>query len=295
MRRTLATLLACGLALVCARAAFAGDPTYTYQDLSKPPAPPKKATEIHANMTVGLTWLTGNAQSIGGSGTGLLSIRHYHNEFTFNGGFAYVESRFSKFGKGGPLTDTQVSAENWLIKGRYDRYFFDKNTVFVSFQSQGDKPSGYVYRLEPQAGYARLLFKSAKQLFRGELGYDYTYEHRVFGSNPRNVDYHSGRLFLYYENNLTPYAAFSEGLELLEAFNDLDTFRLNSLTSLSSVLYKNISLKLNFKLAFNNNPPPRPTNLVDPLTMQAFVPPPDDSHFDKVDTELDLVLAVTFL
>jgi hypothetical protein len=29
--------------------------------------------------------------------------------------------------------------------------------------------------------------------------------------------------------------------------------------------------------------------------MTAFVPPPDNSHFDKVDTQLDVVLAVTFL
>lgn len=297
MRTLTVTLLAVGLTLAAARPALAGDPAYTYKDVTKPPptVDVKKPTEIHANMTAGLVWVAGNAQSVGGSGTAALSIKHWDNQFSFNGGFAYVQSGFSKYGTGGPITDQKVSAENWLIKGRYDRYFLQKNTVFASFQSSGDKPSGYVYRLEPQAGYARLLYQSPKQLLRGEIGYDYTYEHRPFGTVPRNADYHSGRVFVYYENTFTPYASVSEGLEMLEAFNDLATFRLNSLTTLSTQVYKNISIKVNFKLMFNNNPPARPTNLVDPLTMAAFVPPSDNNHFDKVDTQLDVVLAVTFL
>jgi hypothetical protein len=247
-------------------------------------------------MSAGLVWLAGNSQSIGFSGSALVGVKHWNNQFELSGGGAYVKTRNSRYGKGGPLTDDTVSAENWLIRGRYDRYFFDKNTVFASFQSSGDRPAGYVYRIEPQAGYARLFFKSDHQLFRGELGYDYTYEHRVAGSVPRNIDYHSGRLFLFYENKFTPVATFSEGLEMLEAVNHPESFRLNSLTSLSSQIYKNISVKVNFTLHFNNDPALRPDPTeIDPATGMLYVLPADQTHFDKVDTQLDVVLAVTFL
>ena len=144
-------------------------------------------------------------------------------------------------------------------------------------------------------GYAR-VWKSPHQLLRGEIGYDYTFEHRVLQpmGAQRDFQYHSGRLFGYYENKFTPWASFTEGLEVLEAFNDLVGFRLNSVTTLSSQIYKNIALKVNFTLHFNNDPALRPVN-INPATMMPFVLPADDVRFEKVDTELDVVLAVTFL
>jgi len=289
------------LALCLALPAYADDPKYEYHDPANPTPPQPTTGHISwkANMTFGLVYVAGNAQSLGLSGTGLVSARRYHNEFTLSGGGAYVVTGVSKYGMGGPITDTTVSAANWGVKGRYDRYFLEKNTAYVSFQSSGDRPAGFIYRLEPQVGYARLFFKSPHQLLRGEIGYDYTYEHRVpqpMGAE-RNVQYHSGRLFGYYENKFTQYASFSEGLELLEAFNSLDSFRVNSVTSLSSQIYKNIALKVNFTLHFNNTPAlrPSPTN-IDPAT--GVVYPPymgDDAYFQKVDTQLDVVVAVTFL
>jgi hypothetical protein len=295
-----------GATLLFCNAARADEPKYEYKDVTAAPTvDEKKPTVWKASATLGLVWVAGNAQSLGFSGSFVGGVKHYNNEWTLNAAGAYVSSGTSKFGPGGPITDTVTSANNWLVKGRYDRYFFEKNTVFVSFQSSGDQPAGYIYRLEPQVGYARLFFKSVHQVFRGEIGYDYTFQHNVpppppadptQPTPPQDVQYQSGRLFLYYENKFSAYASFSEGLELLEAFNKLEGFRLNSITSLSSVIYKNISLKLNFKLNFNNDPPLRPApTMIDPLTMMPFVYTADQTNFGKVDTQLDLVLAITFL
>lgn len=277
--------------------AHADEPKYEYKDVTKPPEP-AKVTTWRANMTLGLVWVAGNAQSLGLSGTGLVGMRHVNDELSLTGGGAYVLSGVSKYGKGGPITSTDTSAENWNIKARYDRYFLTKNTAFVSFMSAGDRPAGFIYRLEPQAGYARLFWNSVHQMFRGEIGYDYTFEHRVLQpmGAPRDVDYHSGRLFLYYENKFTPLATFTEGIEMLEAFNHLQGFRINSLTTLSTQIYKNLSLKVNFTLHFNNDPALRPAPTeIDPTTGMTFVLPPDQTYFEKVDTQLDVVLAVTFL
>jgi len=294
MRPILVALLLCAAALP-ARAA--DEPKYEYKDVAAPPPPPVVKTSWKANMTFGLVYVDGNAHSLGLSGTGLLSARRWNNEWSLTGGGAYVVSGVSKYGMGGPLTDTTNSAANWFVKGRYDRYFLDKNTVFASLQGSGDRPAGFIYRIEPQVGYARLFFRSAHQLFRGEIGYDYTFEHRVLQpmGAQRDFDYHSGRLFVYYENKFTPFASFTEGLEMLEAFNHLEAFRLNSITTLSSTIYKNVALKLNFTLHYNNFPAlrPTPTSGIDPST--PFVYPDDQAHFGKVDTQLDVVVAVTFL
>ena len=293
MRRLILTCVVVAAMPAIARAA---DPKYEYKDVEKvPTVDVKKPTVWGANMTLGFTWVDGNAYSLGVTGTALLSVKHYHNELTFSGGGAYVYGGVSKYGTGGPITSKATIARNGIVKGRYDRYFLERNTVFASFQSSGDRFAGIWYRIEPQAGYSRLIFKSIHQLFRGEIGYDYTFEHQVGIPGKNNAQYHMARLFLFYENKFTTYAAFSEGLEILEGAqiqngNTENGFRLNSLTSLSSALYKNIALKLNFKLAFNNNPPLRPP-LTDPVTMMPF----DGGHFEKVDTQLDVVLAVTFL
>ena len=285
------------LAALPARAADPS-PSYEYKEVAAAPQQPVTGkTTWKANMTFGLTYVGGNAQSLGLSGTGLLSARRLNDEWTLTGGGAYALSGVSKYGMGGPITDTQESAANWLVKGRYDRYFLEKNTGYVSYQSSGDRPAGYIYRVEPQIGYARLFFKSPHQVFRGEIGYDYTFEHRVvqpMGAQ-RDFQYHSGRLFGYYENKFTPWASFTEGLEILEAFNRLQSFRVNSITTLSSTIYKNIALKVNFTLHFNNDPAlrPLPTMGIDPTT--PFVYPADQAYFSKVDTQLDVVLAVTFL
>jgi hypothetical protein len=287
-------------------AAHADDPKYEYKDPNAPPpVDTKKPTLFKANASVGLVWLEGNSRSIGLSASGLFSAKHWNNEFTLNVGGAYVHSWISAWGEGGPIYGRDKyglpnaveadSAANWLLKLRYDRYFLTKNTVFVSFQSSGNVPAGFDYRIEPQVGYARILFVSPRQMLRGEIGYDYTFEHRV-GDHPW-VDYHSARLFAYYENKFTPYATFSEALEMLEAFNTPESFRLNSLTTLSSQIWKNFSLKLNFTFNFNNDPPLRPKIKVVDITTSGvlYSAPPDQQHFEKFDTKLDLVLAITFL
>ncbi len=281
------------VSICAARPAVAGDPKYEYRD---PPKPEVKPWVYKANASLGLIWAAGNSQSIGVSGNALFGFRHFNDAFELFGQGAYVQTGSSSFGAGGPINTQTTSTELWLARARYDRFFFDKNTVFAAFQVSGDKPAGYWYRLEPQVGYARLLFKSIHQTLRTEIGYDYTREHQV-AFPPVFVDYHSLRAFIFYENKFTPYASFSEGCELLWAMNNIDSVRVNSLTSLSSTISKNVSLKLNFTVKFNNTPPPRPGNLMMPDGMGGMEPAMlgNNTTLDKVDTVLEAVVAVTFL
>ena len=46
----------------------------------------KKPTVWKANMQLGLIWLSGNAQSIGVSGSALVGVKHWNNQLEFSGG-----------------------------------------------------------------------------------------------------------------------------------------------------------------------------------------------------------------
>jgi putative salt-induced outer membrane protein YdiY len=257
--------------------ARADDPKYEFK---APDEKPPSANIWKANLQLGFTWVAGNAESIGLSGAGSVGWRRYNNslELFAQGAYAFAGTATVK---GGPIDGHDTAAANWLWRLRYDRFFLKSNTVFASFQMNGDELAGLRYRIEPQVGYARIFFQSIHQTFRGELGFDYAYEHYLPATTPIDAHFYSGRLFLFYENKFTPYASFAEGLELLEAFNKLEHFRLNSLTSLSSTIAKNVSLKLNFTMKFNNDPPARPA--------------PNMGNFGPFDSTLEAVVAVTFL
>jgi len=134
-------ILFCAL-LICS-VARADDPKYEYKDPGKNIIDQKKPTIWQANMTLGLTWIAGNAQSLGFSATGFASMKHWNNELSLNVGGAYVNAGFSNaFGTGGPIDDHKQVAGNWLLKLRYDRYFLKYNTAFAYFQGSGDPFAG---------------------------------------------------------------------------------------------------------------------------------------------------------
>jgi putative salt-induced outer membrane protein YdiY len=275
--RSLAALV---LTLVSMLAAPAeGDePKFEYK------APPEAVdggpeTVWKADVQAGFTWLTGNSESVGFSGSGRSSVRHHDDQLELFLQGAYARGGTSSTGPGGPIDGHVTSAQNWLGRLRYDRYFLEDNTVFAAYQMNGDRLAGLLYRIEPQIGYARLFVHSDVQKFRGELGYDYSYERYLDGSIPIDASFHSGRLFLFYENKFTPLASFSEGVEALVAFNVIKHWRVNSLTSLSSTIAKSVALKLNLTIKYNHDPPLRPNG----------------TPFGTLDTTLEAVLAITFL
>src|SRR5205823_11557008 len=114
--------------LLIAAAAHADDPKYEYKDPTKASVDVKKPTVWKANSTLGLSWLDGNAESVGCSATGSAGMKHWNNELSLTVGGAYVYAGIAKFGPGGPVTDKRQAAGNWNVRLRYDRYFYEKNT-----------------------------------------------------------------------------------------------------------------------------------------------------------------------
>jgi hypothetical protein len=262
--------------------ALADDPKYEYREIPKESdKPPPKPTTFKANAQLGIIWISGNAESIGFSASALGGVKHWNNAFEIFAQGAYARAGVSSQGKGGPIDEQQTAANNWLARARYDRYWSARNTVFASYGMSGDDLAGFDYRIEPQIGVSRLLVKNDISLLRGEIGFDYTYEHYLEGTVPNHASFYSARAFIGIEHKLTPFAGFLEGFELLWALNDVQRVRINSLSSLSAMLAKNWTLKMNLTIKANFDPPNRPAAI--------------GGQFGVLDTTLEAVIAVTFL
>ena len=173
--------------------ASADDPKYEYRE---PEKPAEKPWVYKANAQLGVTWVQGNSESLGFTANALGGVKHYNNAVELFVQGAYAKAGVSSLGTGGPIDQEKVAARNWLVRGRYDRYFLERNTVFGSLVVSGDELAGYVYRVEPQVGYSRLFVKNDVNLLRGEIGYDYTFERYVEGVTPSHADFHSLRAFI---------------------------------------------------------------------------------------------------
>ncbi len=241
---------------------------------------PMPATVWKANVQAGVSYIAGNAESLGFTGNGVANVKHYNNqaEFFAQGAYTWVGIRDLM---GGPVVGHKAAALNWLGRARYDRYFAEKNTLFASFTISGDRFAGFTYRIEPQLGYSRILHKSDRLLLRTELGYDYNFDHYVAGTVPDSSDFHSVRGFFFGEYKFNQQVALSDGLEVLWALNHVSRARVNNLLTLSAAVSTRVSVKLNWTLKSNFDPPPLPA----PLTGQ----------YGVLDSTLDAALAVSIL
>ena len=91
-----------------------------------------------------------------------------------------------------------TTTNNWIRKGRYDRFFTANNSGYASGQAAGDKIAGKTFFGGGQAGYSRQLLKNAVHLLVAEAGYDFSYERYVSqpDKTPDPVSVHSARLFV---------------------------------------------------------------------------------------------------
>ena len=212
------------------------------------------------------------------------------------------------------LTRTSVTTtNNWLAKGRYDRFFTTSNSGYASAQGAADKIAGKSFFGGGQIGYSRQIYKSAAHTFVGEVGYDFSYEQYVQAPPPSPsldpVSIHSARLFLGETWKLTPETGFSASAEAFLNLNQeakalnvntkmpgVDAFhdtRAVGKLGLTTTVMKRLSVGFGFTLRYDQNPAPLPipSGAVSGAHFaDGFVP-----FAEKVDTLTEVNLIYTFL
>jgi hypothetical protein len=316
--------LTCPLVLLCLlapAAAFAqGNPTFTY---AKPEE--VKTVEWKAQVKGGLVQTSGNSQTTGGTVAAIASRKEGNNRLAVEANAAYGQSnnRVAVVGTD-PVTGMPavtgidrasiVTTDNWLTKGRYDRFFTANNSGYVSGQAAGDRIAGKTFYGGGQIGYSRQLVKNDIHLIVAEIGYDFSYERYV--QQPTKtldpVTIHSARLFvgetaklsdatgasasieaLFNLNSESKALNYSTGMPGVDAFKDT---RLVGKVGLTTTVLKRLSVGFGFTLKFDQNPAALP---VPPLPAGAPAGTGFATGFtpfaERLDTLLEVNLIYTFL
>jgi hypothetical protein len=270
----------------------------------------------------GLLVTTGNSETTNGTVAANVSRKEGNNKLALDGAIAYGKSRVTS-----PTVDAATNqitslqnqevetTNNWMGKGRYDRFFTLNNAGYALGDVGGDKIAGKTFTGGGQVGYSRQLLNNAMHLLVAELGYDFSYERYVQnpGTTHEPVTVHSARLFVGETLTLTKATGLTANVEALfnlnketnaldasststppatgvDAFNDT---RVNGKLGLTTTLYKRLSISFGFGIKYDQNPAPLPIPSGSPpnAAFQAgFVP-----FADKVDTQTEATLVYTFL
>jgi putative salt-induced outer membrane protein YdiY len=293
------------LALGIARPAAADDPKYDY---AKPPAEEIKTTTWRASAQAGFVLTTGNSQTKTLSGGLTISRLEGRNKLQLDLTGAYVRSGVFIFTDtdGDKLVDTgefkresQTTAKGYLAKARYDRFFTDRNSLYVTGAFGADEPAGKDLFGGGQVGYSRLVLKTDVHEVTAEAGLDLTYEDLTIADS---VTIFSGRAFLGYAGTLSKTTGLAASIEALVNLNSEDAayqadgeiavgedVRLVGKTAVTTQLFTDISLRFGFALRFDNEPAP-----VGKIAGQD-VDPTNPIIAEELDTITDVSLIVNFL
>ena len=324
---TISTLAVAGATLFWATLAAAQvDPKFDYAkaDAAKPDA--AHTVEWKAQAKAG-GLLTGGNTQVRSATLGLTASRKEgSNKLSLDGNLAYGRTNVLA-AVADPAMPTMVTGlqrvsvtntNNWVAKGRYDRFFTLNNSGYVSAQGAGDKIAGKTFYGGGQIGYSRQLLNNAMNTVVAEIGYDFSYESYVeppAGKPPLDaVTVHSARVFGGETLKLTAATGITASVEALvnlnkegKALNHLngtpgvDAFkdtRVVAKAALSTTVWKSLSLAIGATLKYDQNPAPLPLASLLPagstLSPTAFAATGGVPFAQTTDTQGEATLIYTF-
>jgi hypothetical protein len=162
-------------AVLLPRAAGAqSEPKFTFAKLEETKAgtPPPAAVEWKAQVKGGFVITGGNSQTEAGTLAASVSRKAGGNRFSLDAAAAYGRSSLPSPANIDTTTNpptpmitaldrhTVVTTNNWLLRGRYDRFLTTNNSAYASGQAAADKIAGKAFLGGGQVGYSRQLLKN---------------------------------------------------------------------------------------------------------------------------------------
>lgn len=278
------------LPILLAGAALAQDPTY---DKTNGAVIEAQKPEHDLSAELGFVFTAGNAYNITVNAAAAYAHRWKQNQLRVFGGAVLNLARADADGDG-TVADEQVdtdgdgeldavapavfTSQRAFGGGRYDRFFGDKNALYISAMGEHDRYAGVYYRFNQQIGYRRVLAKTEKTTADVEFGLAYNEENLVEGvdadGNPTNVSdldahYLAFRAFVGVTHSFNDVVSISNGLEVFEpllAFRhesaggdpsqltNFEDFRFVNVFGLNLKVSDKFAFKISDRLAFDNQP-----------------------------------------
>jgi hypothetical protein len=283
--------------------ASAQEPKFEYGKSDEVKVEKADIVEWKASAQAGLVLSTGNSRATTLSAGSKASRKAHMNKFQLEAGGSFARSSIflaNDANANGTLEPneitrpSQTTTKAWLVRGRYDRFLTEHNSLYLSGLASADKPAGKKFLGGGQVGYSRQVYKDDTHELTAETGYDYAFEDLLVGSG---TTIHSVRGFLGYAGKLSDDTGVDASLEGLFNLNKLDTAagpvdrfddtRLYGKLAITTVMYENISFRFSFESRFDNAPAPRPP-FGTPYA-PGFVP-----VADELDTRTEASLIVNF-
>ena len=284
-----------------------------------------KKVEWTAQVKGGAIATTGNSQSETGTLSATVSRKEGNNKLAIEGAVAYGRSNIRTPVLAAPdptmpaMPPTIVGLErrevtttnNWVVKGRYDRFFTLNNAGYLSAQSAADPLAGKAFTGGGQLGYSRQLVNTGMHLLVAEVGYDLSHERYVQqpGKTLDPVTIHSARFFVKDTMKVTDATGATASVEAFFNLNEegkalnvntgtpgVDPFkdtRVIGKLGLTTTLRKRLSIAFGFTIRYDQNPAPLPVPSGSPagtVFATAFLP-----FAQSFDTMGEATLIYTFM
>jgi len=217
----------------------------------------KPVTKLSAEL--GFTYVSGNAVLVSLNGGLQLSHRWKRNRFqlpaTINVGQSIPDTDGS-----GTLEDEErvgglvENARRVIVEPRYDRFFSERDSLFLVVGVLHDPFIGYDLRPHQAIGYSRLLVDDENTEVRVEAGFDYAQEFYVEGIDPRFQSVFAARVQGVFAQQFNDNVSFSDTIEIFENLLDPSDLRLINTANFTSSLSSKLSIKLSHQLLFDNVP-----------------------------------------
>ena len=247
------TALALSLSLFTATAAeseFAGT-TEPAAEVEKP--------EASASVELGGLFTSGNAQYYTVNGALRGSYKWKRNQVSALGG-VNIGAGIADADGDGTLGDAERSVgysrnvQRYYAEGRYDRFFSDRDSMYVLAGAFADPFAGYDLRSHEQIGYSRKIVTAEKTTLVGEIGFDIAQENYIDGVDPNYMNIYAARGMLGLTHAFNDNVSFTNTFEAYENVIDLADLRILNTATLSAQLTNRFALKLSNTLIFDNVP-----------------------------------------
>jgi hypothetical protein len=244
-----------------------------------------KTVEWKASTKAGFIAMSGNSQMTTFTFGGIASRRDPENKLQLDFNAAYARSNIliandananGVLDQGEINRQGQTTANQWNLKGRYDRFFTTNNSLYVAGLAAADQVAGKDFLGGGQLGYARQLHKNKLWDASAEIGYDLSYE-VLAPPTDKSTLIQSGRLFLGGSLRVREGTALFANVEWLlnvntehvpwadapadnphkgvPAFHDN---RLGGKVGLTTKLWRNLAFSFSFAVKYDQSPAPRP-------------------------------------
>lgn len=159
----------------------------------------------------------------------------------------------------------ETSVENLQGLLRYDFFFQDRWSAFLSTSARRDRFQGLELRLNIDPGVAYYLLPQPEHMLWLEAGYDFQHdirrdENRVLPDSGLLLDKaesrHSARGFAGYSNKLNERVAVDTGLEYIQSVEQSSKWRLNWDVSMTSNIAGRFSTAVALILRYDHEPLP---------------------------------------